>query len=311
MARDATICVIGAANVDLAGQARGPLISEESNPGGLHVSWGGVGRNIAENLARLGQPVQLITVLGDDDFGKQLARDATACGIDLKAQIIPAGTTPSYLAINRANGELEVAVAAMDLLDHLTIEWIEKHAPCIRDAGLCVLDTNLGQTLIGAVLDRFPEQVFCVDAVSVAKANRLSPWINRFNIIKLNRAEAESLSDTEIEGRDGMQVAARFFMDLGVEQVFISLGDDGLFYADSEHSGWLRSDHQQGIASINGAGDAMLAAIALSWLRHQGSEEAAFRAMACAMLTLRHRAAVNPALNEEAVLKAKEQIRHG
>lgn len=46
---------IGAANVDICGRSKNPIIMADSNPGAMSISLGGVTRNICENLARLGR----------------------------------------------------------------------------------------------------------------------------------------------------------------------------------------------------------------------------------------------------------------
>ena len=55
---------IGAANVDIMGESAARLVMEDSNPGTLSVSVGGVTRNVCENTARLGLPTRLITTVG-------------------------------------------------------------------------------------------------------------------------------------------------------------------------------------------------------------------------------------------------------
>ena len=47
------VCVIGGLNIDLQGSSDAPLVFNDSNPGEIEMSAGGVGRNIAENMARI------------------------------------------------------------------------------------------------------------------------------------------------------------------------------------------------------------------------------------------------------------------
>jgi len=307
---DPYVCVIGAANVDLAAYSHCAIVVEESNPGSLHVSWGGVGRNIAENLARLELPVHLVTVLGDDEFSRQLQDHATGCGIDLHARIIVGGVTPAYVCINDANGEQVVAVAAMDLLDQFAVEWVQENTRIIGAAGLCVIDANLDQELIGFILDEFPGQDFFVDAVSSAKAERLKPWLGRIAAIKMNRAEAGHLSGIDINGLENLDEAAGFFLAKGVRQVFISLGREGLFYADAQTSGLLQSEPGITTISTTGAGDAMMAGLVAASLRGLALEEAANQALAAALITLQHRAAVNPDISVAALQALRENFHH-
>ena len=61
------VLVIGGAAVDIVGRLKSELQTDTSNPAQIRYSFGGVARNVAENLARLGQPVRLITVVGEDE----------------------------------------------------------------------------------------------------------------------------------------------------------------------------------------------------------------------------------------------------
>ena len=67
---------IGAANVDIMGESAARLVMEDSNPGTLSVSVGGVTRNVCENTARLGLPTRLITTVGEDMYGEKIAPGA-------------------------------------------------------------------------------------------------------------------------------------------------------------------------------------------------------------------------------------------
>ena len=69
---DQPVLVIGAAGVDIVGRLREELHPASSTPAFIRTSFGGVSRNVAENLAHLGQPVTLLTVVGEDPTGEQL-----------------------------------------------------------------------------------------------------------------------------------------------------------------------------------------------------------------------------------------------
>ena len=51
------VIVFGGANIDVKARIEGHAVEGTSNYGAITRSPGGVGRNIAENLARLGVPV--------------------------------------------------------------------------------------------------------------------------------------------------------------------------------------------------------------------------------------------------------------
>lgn len=74
------VTVIGGANVDIGGRPAAALALHDSNPGFVTQRFGGVGRNVAHNLALLGLPVSFITALGGDLYGSGLRESCRAPG---------------------------------------------------------------------------------------------------------------------------------------------------------------------------------------------------------------------------------------
>ncbi len=72
---DLPVLVIGGAGVDIVGRLKSELHPATSNPALIRYSFGGVARNVAENLARLGQSVTLLTVVGEDDAADRMLAD--------------------------------------------------------------------------------------------------------------------------------------------------------------------------------------------------------------------------------------------
>jgi pseudouridine kinase len=88
------ICVIGAVNVDISGTPDADYVAGDSNPGHVRITLGGVGRNIAENLSRLGHRIMMITVLGEDANAQLVRQGCRDVGIDLSCSLtVEAGRT--------------------------------------------------------------------------------------------------------------------------------------------------------------------------------------------------------------------------
>ena len=102
--------VVGGANVDVKCHISGAAILATSNPGRVESSVGGVGRNIAENLALLGVRPKLVTALGRDAHAELIR--ASCAAFELDALTTP-DATGTYTAILDAVGELVIAVADM------------------------------------------------------------------------------------------------------------------------------------------------------------------------------------------------------
>ena len=171
------ILVIGAAGVDVVGV----LTEEEPRLKGANLasnrfSYGGVARNVAENLARLGQPVSLLSVVGCDQFGDQLIEHTGACGVDVSAcRHLPGSPTASYLAVYDAEGELELALEDMRAMRALSPAMIKENDARFQEAGLVFVDANLPPRTLKAVfqLAKKAKVPVCADATSAA----LSSWL--------------------------------------------------------------------------------------------------------------------------------------
>ena len=118
------ICVIGAVNVDIIASSYVRLIHKDSNPGSVNISYGGVGRNIAENLCRLNQRVELITVLGDDVHADEISGQCSDLGISLEHSLkVKDEYSSMYICINDEKGEMQMAVSVMEICDRYHCVW--------------------------------------------------------------------------------------------------------------------------------------------------------------------------------------------
>lgn len=118
------VAVIGASNVDISATSLSPLVSGDSNPGKVEISFGGVGRNIAENLCRLGQSVSLITAYGEDPFGQMLRAQAQELGLDVSLSLRDERMSSSlYVCVNQPEGEMAVAVSDMEVCGGLSPDF--------------------------------------------------------------------------------------------------------------------------------------------------------------------------------------------
>ena len=116
----------------------------DSNPGVVRMSLGGVGRNIAHNMALLGMDVRLLTVFGDDINAQKIAASCGELGIDIsQSPVIPEGRTSTYLFITDERGDMALAVSDMEIYKHLTPQMLAQRQTLLNASHAVVLDTNL------------------------------------------------------------------------------------------------------------------------------------------------------------------------
>ncbi len=298
--RDATVYVIGGVNMDISGTPDAELRSGDSNPGRVTVSPGGVGRNIAENLCRLGRKVSLVTVLGNDTYADVIRAHCRNIGIDLSRSITdPMGRTSTYLCLNEQNGDLHAAVSDMKICELLTPARLAPLLPELNAGSMVIADANLPEETLAWIAGHVTVPV-AADPVSAAKAARLRPLLPRLAFLKPNLAEAEILAGFSIGIPASLSGLADALHSRGLHRVYISLGAQGV-WADDGKEGALLPAAPGTIVSTSGCGDAFVAAAADAFLRGFGTMDCARRGLAAAAICAEDPAPVSPAMSAEAV----------
>ena len=290
-----TVLVIGATSLDVKGRALKPLDTGTSNRGLIRSSWGGVARNIAENLARLGVPTTLLSAVGDDEAGRQLLAQATDSGIDTMHVLVdPEGRTGSYLAVLDHQGGVFVSIDDMAILSQITPRYVNDRRRLFRDARMVVVDANLRPGTLKTVFRLANEYgvPLCADPTSKHLAARLRPYLSQLLMVTPNPAEAEALLDRgPIVGRADAIAAAKQLVARGVKIAVVTLAEMGVCYATSNESGHVPALNIE-IVDFTGAGDALSAAVISGLLEGMPIGEAIRLGVSAAALTLQSRETV-------------------
>ncbi len=263
------ILVIGAASIDTKGRAGKTIQTGTSTPGAIRVSVGGVGRNIAENLANLGERVILLSAVGGDGSGRRILQQAAECGIDTSNVLVDADhRTAAYLAVLDDSGDLVMSIDDMSISRELiTPGYIYKRRALFRDARMLVLDASLSAQTFDTILKlarRYSVPV-CADPTTATLALRLCPYLLELTLVAPNAAEAKALCDVEVTDRESALVAAQKLVAMGVKIAIVTLGATGLVYATWDESGHVPAIEVE-VVELTGAGDALTAAVVFGLL---------------------------------------------
>ena len=293
--------VVGGVNLDIGGTPFAPLVGQDSNPGRVRTSLGGVGRNIAHNMALLGLDVRLITALGDDLNAQKITTSCIELGIDLAPSLqVPGGTTSTYLFLTDEKGDMALAVSDMEIYDHLTPRYLSTKGQLLNNARLVVCDTNIPAETLQWIAENCRAPVF-VDPVSTAKAGKVKPVLGRLHTLKPNRIEAELLSGVAITDDKSLSAAADALLATGLHRVFISLGGEGVYAADHLGGRVKVPCGPARMVNTTGCGDAFMAALAWGWLEGLGLEEAARAGLAASAIAMEGAETINPEMSAAAL----------
>ena len=140
---DKYILVVGASIVDIIGFGKKEYSPKDSIPGCIKVSLGGVCRNIAENLARVGVNTEFISIVGDDSNGRSILEHSKRIGYRMdNSLVLKDGCTPTYMAILNTEGEMESAIVDMESLNKMDEAFVDSKDEIFENAEYTVVDSD-------------------------------------------------------------------------------------------------------------------------------------------------------------------------
>ncbi|MEE0756680.1 PfkB family carbohydrate kinase [Allofournierella sp.] len=294
------VVVVGGVNMDIGGISHAQLVSADSNPGRVRISLGGVGRNIAHNMALMGLDVRMVTVLGGDFYAQKIVSTCGEMGIDISRSLrVADAITSTYLFISGPDGDMKLAISDMDIYSHLTPAFLASKLSLFNNAKLLVVDTNIPAESIAWLVEHVEVPVFA-DPVSTAKAEKLRPVLGKLHTIKPNRIEAELLSGVPITDERSLRRAANVLLKTGLRQVFISLGAGGVFAANQDRGLHLPSIPGS-MVNATGCGDAFMAALAWAYMEGMDLEQSAYAGLAASSIALEGSETINTEMSVDAI----------
>lgn len=308
---ESKVYCIGAMNVDRKYYLENELVLGTSNPVTSSVSVGGVARNIAENLGRLEADVSLISLGGhDQDF--QIVKKETEAYVNMQNVMQKNGVaTGAYNAILDPQGEMQMAIADMQIYEEMTGEWISSYFNQLREAELLVLDLNLPYEVVEYILSiarKFDVDLFVIP-VSGPKMNRLPTDLSGVTWLIVNQDESETFFDVTCEDDADFERLADRWLDLGVENIVITRGSKASIYGNKEgkrHAFTPPAVEQ--VVDVTGAGDSYASGIIYGYLQKLEPIEAIHLGMTNSYYTIQSSKTVRTELSPEKLNEEKNNL---
>ena len=300
------IAVVGGANMDIGGFPSIALVAGDSNPGKVRMTVGGVGRNIAENMTRMGLQVELITALGDDANGRAILHGCEQVGIDMKnACVLPGERSSSYVSIVDETGDMLMAMSDMHIIKRMDERFVDDHVEVLSNADLVVCDGNLSARTMERLTEVCLSPLY-LDPVSTAWAKEMAPFVGSFDTIKPNRFELGALSGKPVDTESEVIAACEVLLHKGVRRLFVSLGQKGMLYYGREGRIRRVAKPYPDVVNATGAGDASMAGIV--WASRQGmtADECVCVGMAAGMIAIASKDTISREMTPENIQRMVE-----
>lgn len=236
--RNELIICVGGANIDSKMILENNVKLYTSNPVSEEVSVGGIARNIAENLGRLGRKVSLMSIIGNDENGRFLFSQSTPFMIMNHTQIIVNERTGRYTAVIQKDGELIVGLADMSICKRMDANWIDFNRSHLLSAKFVVADTNIMQSAFEQLITISKETgmrlIIC--GVTAAKMSRIPSNIQGVYLVIANVSESQAYLKTN---ETDLYNIVKLWLKKGVSNVIVTSSTSAVGYG---HQNEIRVD---------------------------------------------------------------------
>ncbi|MEQ1789646.1 MAG: carbohydrate kinase family protein [Rickettsiales bacterium] len=283
------IICIGGANIDRKLISSCTLQIGTSNPVSSYSVFGGVARNVAENLGYWTKDISLQCLVGDDSPGRELLVHMQKMGINIdQCRILSNQKTPYYYAIHSQNGELYLGLADMAIYDHISESSFTESWKAWNANTIVFIDTNLSPALIQKAISHCLKcsAILCIDPVSVVKSSRLPQSLEGVYLLKPNHDETRALTGLPLQTIADCLQAGRQLIQRGVENVVISLGRSGYVIVNSTFEEYVPAVQFSEVNDVCGAGDAFIAGVLFGLQQNASLIEACELGAAAAAFTI-------------------------
>ncbi|KAJ8373715.1 hypothetical protein SKAU_G00042950 [Synaphobranchus kaupii] len=328
--------VIGGINVDfLAKGQTEKLVFGQTNPGSICQSYGGVGRNIADCLARLGERPLLISAVGTDSHGDAVLRHCShmnTCGVARMQE----QRTGTYCAVITGSGDLSLGLGDMEIHQRITAQYVAQFEEQLSTASLICMDGNIPLPTIDYICSVSRKHAVPVwyeptDADTACKPFFSESW-KTLSYTAPNLAELCAMNQTlglptpavlPSDPDEVLGCAATLSRPLleHLQCVVVTLGPLGVLLCGEQEGGSVRlAPRKNGrngrlcavhypavplnpgdIVNVSGAGDSLAGSLMAGILRGRGADDSVRLGLLAARLSLASHHPIAPSLSTDTV----------
>lgn len=298
LSKEKYITCVGGANIDYTFKLEEDLVLGTSNPIKSSTSFGGVIRNVAENLSRLDCKLSLMTVVGDDSHGEELLQASKKLMETFASEKIKNKTTGGYYSIIDTSGNMSVGYADMSVNSYMDRSWVLNHKQHLSMSSWIISDLNVSKDAVETLLEFSKSEniPFAVIGVSGPKMKNLPRDIDGLDLIICNKDETQTYFETDIKNNEEL---CKMWLKSGVKRAVLTDGINGSYYGENN-----AVKHQKAylvniedVVDVTGAGDSFSSAVIYGLTTKHNFEDSVRMASVSSSLTIQEPFAVNQKLS--------------
>lgn len=254
--------VFGSVFVDIKGFPFNKYLPTGRNVGDVKIVHGGVCRNVAENLANVGEQVSLVTMFEGNGIGEEVRRRLAARGVDLKYALTAEAGMGMWLAVMNERGDLAGSISRQPDFSSLENLVEDRGEEIIRECDNIVLEIDMRASIAERVLalaEQYRKDVYVVVG-NLSVILKHPEYLAKVKMFIMNEIEAGCLFEREVERTNPaavLELTRTEALKRGIREIVVTLGDQGAVYFDAQtgESGHIPAEPAQ-LVDSSGAGDA-------------------------------------------------------
>lgn len=269
------IYVIGSSNTDMVVKAKSlPQPGQTVLGGEFFMNPGGKGANQAVAAARLGGAVVLVANVGNDVFGEQALQHFQEENIDC-TYVTKDPKNPSGVALISVDEQAENhIVVAPGANEHLTKSHTDAVFDRIPADAIVLIQLEIPMETVAHVIAKAREKGIRAIVNPAPAASLPEASLKSLFLLTPNESEAALLTGIPVTGEQSAKEAAKKLLEMGVENVIVTMGSKGALWVDNHGANYLSVPPVKAV-DTTAAGDCFNGALAVGLARKMTIKEAA------------------------------------
>ena len=261
------IVVLGNVFIDVKGFPEDLYIPKGRNAGSVQITHGGVGRNVAEDIANMELRPVFVSMVDDDEQGEAVIKKLRNHRVNTDYVLKTENGMGMWLAVFDSTGGISASISRRPEMSELAKLIEEKGDEIFKDADSIVLEIDMDKEIIKSVLKfakKYGKKVIAVVANMSIFAQRRD-LIKSIDCFVCNKQEAGILFASDFEKLDAEQMCETLsgcVVDGQIPSMVVTMGAEGSVWAEMNGGRGVQKAQHVGVKDTTGAGDAFCAGVA-------------------------------------------------
>ena len=272
------IVVIGAVFVDVKGYPNSAYIPKGRNAGRVEQTFGGVSRNVAEDIANLELRPTFVSIVDNSPTGEAVIAQLNRHKVDTEYMRKVKNGNGTWLAIFNETGDVEASISKRPDLSPILDILEEKGDEIFKDADSICLEIDMDSDIVNKIFelaDKHHKKVYAlVSNMSIAMKRR--DLIQKTSCFVCNLQEASKFFSDDLEPLEPIQledILVRNIKAANIESMVVTMGEKGSVYATKDGIKGYVPAGKVDVVDTTGAGDSFFAGVAAGLTYGKSLEE--------------------------------------